>query len=118
MVLMAAPSHSGKLHMLRSRSVRRGPSAPMLPMKESFKQISAHRKAARSQRFSLSDRLQSPTTDGEPEDQLKRALAAVGTLGSLYETRWAEEQRRWREDQMRVELVLRQLLGDLSAEKV
>lgn len=84
----------------------------MVPMKDSFKHIAAHRTKSRTQRFSLSDRLLSPSTDGGQDDQIKRALAAVGALGSLYETRWAEEQKRWRDDQMRMELILKQLLGE------
>ncbi|KAF8921542.1 hypothetical protein CPB85DRAFT_1428522 [Mucidula mucida] len=116
MVLMAAPSHSSKLHVLRSRAVRRTPTTAILPLKASFKQIATQRKNSRTQRFSLTDRLMSPSTDGGQEDQLKRALAAVGTLGSLYEARWAEEQQRWRQDQMRMEVILRQLLGESNME--
>lgn len=112
MVLMAAPSHSSKLHVLRSRAVRRAPAVTMLPMKDSFKQIAAHRRSSRSQRSSLTDRLLSPSTDGGQDDQIKRALAAVGALGTLYETRWVDEQKRWRDDQMRMELILKQLLGE------
>ncbi|KIY63846.1 hypothetical protein CYLTODRAFT_493593 [Cylindrobasidium torrendii FP15055 ss-10] len=112
MVLMAQPSHSSKMHILQSRSVRRLPGTASLPMKASFKQIASQRKAARTARFS--ERIVSPTTDGGSDDSVRRALAAVESLGSLWEARWVEEQRKWREDQMRVEVILRQLLGEAS----
>lgn len=132
MVLLAAPSHSTKLYSVRSRSVRRQAlqtGAPdIAPLKIGFKRIAAHRRMTRSHnKSSLVDRfLVSSGTSGEGSDgsesrevELKRAFeTAVGSLGAFEhifaerEARWAEEMKRISEDRERVEMLLRQVLGD------
>lgn len=56
---------------------------------------------------------------GSREEELKRALdAALGSLnalGAIYEqreSRWRDEMHRLSEDRERVELLMRQILGD------
>lgn len=133
MILLASPSHSTKLHALRSRSIRRQPvlfnSADMHDIRSNFSRIAAQRRKTRPDKSSLVDRLAIASTasggdgsDGSSqsvEENLRRALdAALGSLGALgqvYEEREArvvEELRRSREDRERVELLLRQVLGD------
>lgn len=132
MVLMAAPSHSTKLHILKSRSIRRqaalATSPTMSEMRAGFRRISAQRRSTRSHKGSLVDRfLVSSGSSGEGsdgssesrEEDLKRALGAalgsLGALGGIYEqreARWIEEMRRISEDRERVELLLRQVLGE------
>ncbi|KAG6890667.1 hypothetical protein C0992_013339 [Termitomyces sp. T32_za158] len=132
-VLMAAPSHSTKLYSATSRSVRRqsGTAANALAMKEmrgAFSRIAAQRRTSRSHKSSLVDRfLFSSASSGNGSDgstesrevDLKRVLeAALGSLASLRdiygqrEARWIEEMRRVAEDRERVELLLKQVLGD------
>lgn len=132
MVLLAAPSHSTKLHFVCSRSVRRPVSQAgvpdITPLKTGFKHIATHRRKTRSYtKSSLVDRfLVSSGTSGEGsdgsesrEEELKRALeAAVGSLGAFQhifqerEARWVEEMRRISDDRERVEILLRQVLGE------
>lgn len=133
MVLLASPSHSTKLHALRSRSIRRQPtlfrSSNMSELRARFSQIVAQRRTLRPDRSSLVDRLAVASTasggdgsDGSAqsvEENLRRALEAalgsLGALGQVYEEREArvvEELKRSREDRERVELLLRQVLGD------
>lgn len=133
MILLASPSHSTKLHALRSRSVRRQPvlsdSANMSDIRACFSRMATQRRKTRPERSSLVDRLAVASTasggdgsDGSAqsvEENLRRALdAALGSLGALgqvYEEREGrvlEELRRSREDRERVELLLRQVLGD------
>ncbi|KAG6840871.1 hypothetical protein C0991_003591 [Blastosporella zonata] len=132
-VVMAAPSHSTKLFSATSRSVRRqaGAATSAVAMKElrtSFGRIAAQRRNNRSHKSSLVDRfLISSTSSGNGsdgssesrEEDLKRALgAALGSLASLggiyeqREARWHDEMRRISEDRERVEMLLRQALGD------
>ncbi|KAG6861435.1 hypothetical protein C0995_000275 [Termitomyces sp. Mi166 len=135
-VLMAAPSHSTKLHSATSRSVRRQSGAAtsavaMKEMRSAFSRIAAQRRRSRSHKSSLVDRfLFSSASSGDGSDgstesrqvDLKRALeAALGSLASLggiyeqREARWREEMRRIGEDRERVELLLKQVLGDNHA---
>lgn len=132
MILLASPSHSTKLHIIKSRCIRREPalasSAGMSELRSSFRRIAAQRRATRSHKSSLIDRFLIPSaTSGEGsdgssesrEEDLRRALdAALGSLGALggiyeqREARWADEMRRIMEDRERVELLLRQVLGE------
>ena len=90
------------------------------------RQIAARRRAARSHKASLADRLsQISSSSGEGSDgsdsreqDLKRALTAalgsLSTLSELYhqrEARWREEMRQVAEEREQVDLVLRQALG-------
>ncbi|KAF5371999.1 hypothetical protein D9615_008130 [Tricholomella constricta] len=131
-ILMAAPSHSTKLYAATSRSVRRQSATPsavaMKEMRSAFSRIAAQRRSTRSNRSSLVDRFLNPAStsgdgsDGSSEsreEDLKRALEAalgsLGALGGIYEqreARWHEEMRRITEDRERVEMLLRQVLGD------
>jgi len=133
MVLLASPSHSTKLHALRSRSIRRQPqlanSVSMNELRSSFANMATQRRKTRPERSSLVDRLVEASSssggdgsDGSSasvEENLRRALdAALGSLGALgevYEQREArvlEELQRSREDREHVELLLKQVLGD------
>ncbi|KAK0492807.1 hypothetical protein EDD18DRAFT_1182787 [Armillaria luteobubalina] len=131
MVLMAAPSHSNKLHMMTSRSIRRQSStlarSPMMQaMRSGFRQLAIQRRKSRSHRSSLADRFLTPSSmsgsgseSESREEDLKRALGAalqsLNTLGGIYEqreARWVEEMHRISEDRERVELLLRQVLGE------
>ncbi|ESK91324.1 hypothetical protein Moror_2787 [Moniliophthora roreri MCA 2997] len=134
MVLLAAPSHSTKLHMATSRSVRRqttiSRSASLATIRTGFRQVAAQRRSLRSHKASLADRfLISSSASGDAsdgssesrEEDLKRALEAalgsLGVLGNMYEqreARWMDEMRRISEDRERVELLLRQALGARS----
>lgn len=133
MVLLASPSHTTKLHALRSRSIRRQPilasSVNMNQIRSGFAHMAAQRRATRPEKSSLVDRLMISSgssggdgSDGSTasvEENLRRALdAALGSLGAMgevYEQREArvlEELQRSREDRERVELLLKQVLGD------
>ena len=133
LILLAAPSHSNKLHYLASRSLRRdtalSKSKAMDLLKGSFGQIAAQRKASRTDRTSLLEKL-SNASDGSPgasgsslpgdnrgEDlrkALTTALASLSVMGNIYEkreARWREEMKKLSEDREHVELLLRQALG-------
>lgn len=135
MILLASPSHTTKLHTIRSRSVRRQPilatSVNMNQIRSGFSHIAAQRRATRPDKTSLVERFMAASsssgTDGSdgssgslPENLrrvLDAALGSLGTLGEVYEQREArvlEELQRSREDRERVELLLRQVLGDRS----
>jgi hypothetical protein len=129
-VLLAAPSHSGKLHSVASRAIRRDvelrDSSEMMKIRTSFTEIAARRRASRSSslleqlsRASSSSRDGSPSSSSDArEEDLRRALdTAIGSLsalGSLYEQRemrWIEEKYKLDEDKEKVQLLLRQVLG-------
>ncbi|EMD41139.1 hypothetical protein CERSUDRAFT_111705 [Gelatoporia subvermispora B] len=132
LVLMAAPSHTGKLYSLTSRSLRREASlynSPVLAsMRGAFQHLAAQRRSARCKRISLAERLSTrsgSSADGSSgsgelhsEEDLRNALEAalgsLGELGKLYEereSRWKDEMRQISEDREKVELLLRQALG-------
>lgn len=129
MVLLAAPSHSTKLHALTSRSIRRemGTQSPsMHNMRNSFRGIAARRRASRAKGTTLVERLLNSTSSGDGSDgssesregDLKRALeTALGSLGalrSIYDhrvARWEDEMGRISDERDRVEMLLRQTLG-------
>ncbi|KAF8838671.1 hypothetical protein BDN67DRAFT_906954 [Paxillus ammoniavirescens] len=132
MVLLAAPSHSTKLHTLTSRSVRREQlvkSPAMSQMRTAFKGIASRRNTTRSragaasivQRLLSSTSSLSDTSDASSESRegdLKRALeTALGSLDALrmiYEnrvSRWEDEMSRISDEREKVELLLRQTLG-------
>lgn len=130
---MAAPSHSTRLYSATSRSVRRqsGAAASAVTMKEmrnAFSRIAAQRRNSRSHKSSLVDRfLFSSASSGNGSEvstesrelELKRvleaALGSLASLGGIYEqreARWRDEMRRVAEERERVELLLKQVLGD------
>ncbi|KAI0287226.1 hypothetical protein BC826DRAFT_1045767 [Russula brevipes] len=130
LVLLAAPSHTGKLHSVASRGIRRDDdlldSPDMGNMRSAFAEVAARRRASRStslleqlSRASSSPRDGSPSSGSEArEEDLRRALdTAIGSLralGGLYEQRemrWIEEKHRLDEDKEKVQLLLRQVLG-------
>ncbi|KAF9074678.1 hypothetical protein BDP27DRAFT_1213767 [Rhodocollybia butyracea] len=137
MVLLAAPSHSAKLHLVTSRSIRRQPvighSQALKTVRSGFRQVAAQRRSSRSQKSSLVDRfLNASSGSGEGSDgssesnkeDMKRVLdAALGSLNvmrKMYEqreARWIDEMRRVSEDRERVELLLKQVLGEEYALK-
>jgi hypothetical protein len=129
-VLLAAPSHSGKLHSVASRAIRRDvellDSPDMVNIRTAFAEVAARRRASRSaslleqlSRASSSPRDGSPSSSSDArEEDLRRALdTAIGSLralGSLYEQRemrWIEEKHRLDDDKEKVQLLLRQVLG-------
>ena len=143
MILVAAPPHTRKLYSLMSRSIRRDPillgSDPISSVRRSFRHVATQRKVSRvNHGMSLVDRLglrsrsgsvsvdsmgQSDVGSSEGrEEDLRRALeAALGSLdalGNIYEereNRWREEMKRLNDDRSRVELLLSQTFGKLSA---
>ena len=131
MVLLAAPSHSTKLHVVTSRSIRRnaglGRSGAMSGVRAGFREVAVQRRSTRTPKASLVERLLVPSgsSDGSDgsfesrEEDLNRLMGGVlgglGALGSIYEqreARWNEEMRRISEDRERVELLLRQIIGE------
>ena len=132
MVVLASPSHTTKLHALRSRSIRRhsalANSSTMNELRNAFARMSSQCRDTRPIKSSLVDRLMVTSgssgegSDGSScsvEENLRRALdAALGSLGALgevYEQREArvlEELQRSRDDRERVELLLKQVLGE------
>lgn len=115
-----------------SRSIRRDPSllnsTPLSNVRNNFSALAAQRRATRTRRFSLADRLSSTrsgsSADGSQgsgelrEEDLRRALEAalvsLNALGNIYEqreARWRDEMRRLSDDRGRVELLLSQALG-------
>lgn len=134
MVVLASPSHTTKLHALRSRSIRRqsapANSSTMNELRNAFARLSSQCRATRPIKSSLVDRFMVTSAGGSSgdgsdgsscsvEENLRRALdAALGSLGALgevYEQREArvlEELQRSRDDRERVELLLKQVLGD------
>ncbi|KAH9887672.1 hypothetical protein C8Q73DRAFT_656509 [Cubamyces lactineus] len=136
LVLLAAPSHSTKLHALTSRAIRRDATLTNSPalanLRRSFSRLAVERRAARkAQHMSLAERLSSrsiSSEDGSPgasspgDMDLRRALdAALGSLGALNaiyeqrEARWRDEMRKQNEDRERIELLLRQALGPVMS---
>lgn len=131
MILLAAPSHSTKLHALTSRSVRRDQllkSPAVGQMRTAFKGIASRRNATRSRTATASilDRLRSSTSvsgdgsdssetrEGDLKRALETALGSLETLRVIYEhraSRWEEEMERISDERERVELLLRQTLG-------
>lgn len=133
MVLLAAPSHSTKLHSIKSRSLRRQAAAvnaaSINELRTGFSRIASQRRSTRPHKSSLLDRFLVPSaasggegSDGSSESReedlrraLEAALGSLGALGGIYEqreARWIDEMRRITEDRERVELLLRQVLGD------
>jgi uncharacterized protein involved in exopolysaccharide biosynthesis len=129
-VLLAAPSHSGKLHSVASRAIRRDAelfdSSDMNNIRSAFAEVAARRRASRSSSLlEQLSRASSSPGDGSPssgsdarEEDLRRALdTAIGSLralGSLYEQRemrWIEEKHRLDDDKEKVQLLLKQVLG-------
>lgn len=129
-MLLAAPSHTGRLHSVASRAIRRDvellDSADMMSIRSGFAEVATRRRASRSSslleqlsRASSSPRDGSPSSGSEArEEDLRRALdTAIGSLralGSLYEQRemrWVEEKHRLDEDKDKVQLLLKQVLG-------
>ncbi|KAJ3972336.1 hypothetical protein EV361DRAFT_148691 [Lentinula raphanica] len=138
MILLAAPSHSTKHHLVTSRSIRRqaaiGHGQALKNVRAGFRQVAAQRRASRSHKTSLVDRFLNASSgsggdgsDGSSEsnkEDMKRVLdAALGSLNvmrNMYEqreARWVDEMRRMSEDRERVEFLLKQVLGDGQAFK-
>ncbi|KAG6330218.1 hypothetical protein ID866_8871 [Astraeus odoratus] len=130
MILLAAPSHSTKLHTLTSRFVRReqlDKSPAMGNIRTAFKGIAGRRRAARTRNTSIVDRLLntsvaagegsdagSDSREGDLKRALETTLGSLGALRSIYEhrvSRWEEEMRRIMEERERVDLLLHQTLG-------
>jgi hypothetical protein len=101
----------------------------MKEVRTGFSRIASQRRGARSYKSSIVERFMIPSigsggngSDGSSEsreEDLKRALEAalgsLGALGGIYEqreARWVDEMRRISEDRERVELLLKQVLGE------
>ncbi|KAJ3523605.1 hypothetical protein NM688_g8699 [Phlebia brevispora] len=123
-MVLAAPSHSAKLHSITSRSIRRDPtlvsSSAMSDLRKNFSALAAQRRVTRTRRLTLVDRLSTTrsgsSTDGSQvngesrEEELRHALeAALGSLnvlGNIYEqreARWRDEMKRLSDDRERYE---------------
>lgn len=130
LVVFAAPSHSGQLHALTSRSLRRDralySSSTLKDMRRNFKTLANQRQATRTPSVSLADRISQSgsSVDGSQgssesrEEDLRRALEAalgsIGAMGAIYEqreARWRDELRKLSEDRTSIEMLLRQTLG-------
>jgi hypothetical protein len=129
LVLLAAPSHTGKLHSVASRAVRRDSffmSTEMKNIRSVFSEMTSRQHASSppslleqlSQACSSSrDRLPSSNSDAREEEHRRALDTAIGSLhalGNLYERRemrWIEEKRRLDEDKEKVQLLLKQVLG-------
>lgn len=129
LVLLAAPSHTGKLHSVTSRAVRRDRSLKSTELKNirsTFAEITSRQHAARPaslleqlSRTSLSSRDGVPSSrSGARDENLRRALdtaiTSVHALESLVERqqmRWMEEKHKLDEENEEVQLLLEQLLG-------
>jgi hypothetical protein len=129
-VLLAAPSHTGRLRAVASRAIRRDlrllESSDMTSIRSAFAEVAARRRASRSpslleqlERASSSSRDGSPSSGSDVrEEDLRRALdtaiSSLHVIGSIYEQRerrWIEEKQRLDEDKDRVQLLLKQVLG-------
>jgi glucose-6-phosphate dehydrogenase assembly protein OpcA len=125
-VLLAAPSHTGKLHSAASRAVRRDSSLKSTDMKNirsAFAEISSRQHATRTAslleqlsqaRLSSRDGSSSSSREKDLRRALDTAIGSLHALGTLYsrrEMRWAEEKLKLDEDKEKVELVLKQVLG-------
>ena len=118
---------------MKSRAIRRhavpANTAAMQDVRKGFSRIASQRRSTRSHKSSIVERFLLPSSgsggDGSDassesrEEDLKRALEAalgsLGALGGIYEqreARWIEEMRRISEDRERVELLLKQVLGE------
>lgn len=103
----------------------------MSSLRQNFSTLAKQRRAFRTRRLTLADRLSSTrsgsSADGSQasgegrEEELRRALgAALGSLnalGNIYEqreVRWRDEMKRLSDDRERVELLLMQALGPVQ----
>ncbi|KAI0820703.1 hypothetical protein BC628DRAFT_1329807 [Trametes gibbosa] len=132
LVLLAAPSHSTKLHALTSRALRRegalANSPALAGVRRSFSALAAQRRAIRrAPPMSIAERLSShsdssvngsPATSSPGDVDLRRALetalGSLNVLSTIYnerETRWREEVRKQNEDREHIKLLLEQALG-------
>ena len=129
-MLLAAPSHSGKLHSVASCAIRRDvelhDSSDMANIRTAFAEVAARRCASRSASLleqlscassSSHDGLPSSSGDVHEEDLcrvLDTAIGSLRALGSLYEQqemRLIKERYRLDDDKEKVQLLLRQVLG-------
>ena len=128
LVLLAAPSHTGKLHSVASKAVRRHSSLKSTEMKNirsAFAEIVSRQRTPRlvsllkqlSGSFSSSGDGHPVSSSSEHEEDLCRALntaiSRLHTLGSLYEQQamnWIEEKHRLDMEKERILLPLKQVL--------
>ena len=128
-MLLAAPSHTGKLHSVASRAIRRDDdldSTDMMSIRSGFAEVAARRRTSRSaslleqlSRASSSSRDGSPSSSSDAREEVLRrsldtAFGSLRALGSLYEQRemrWIEEKHRLDDDKEKVQLLLKQVLG-------
>ncbi|KAN0128910.1 hypothetical protein V8E53_013283 [Lactarius tabidus] len=129
LMLLAAPSHTGKLHSVTSRAVRRDSSLKSTDMKNirssfagiAFRQQAAHPPSPVEQpscpRLSSCDEAPSNSNSGREEDlrrALKTAIGGVHALWGLYErqaTHLIEAKHKLDEDKEQVQLLLTQMFG-------
>ncbi|KAH9020418.1 hypothetical protein EDB84DRAFT_1589729 [Lactarius hengduanensis] len=122
LVLLAAPFHTGKLHFVASRAVRRNSflkSTDMTNIRLAFAEMAARRHASRpaslleqlSLAFSSSSDGPSSNSSDTREKGLRCALDTAIVSTSSGEMRWIEEKLRLDEDKEKVQLLLKQVLG-------
>ncbi|KAF8267345.1 hypothetical protein EI94DRAFT_1801824 [Lactarius quietus] len=120
LVLLAAPSSTGKFHSVVSRAVRRDSSLNSTDMKNirsAFAEMASRQNTTRP--TSLLEQLwrASRSSDACEEDlrcALDTAIGSLHALESLYEQRerrWIEEKHRLDEEKEKVLLLLKQVLG-------
>ncbi|KAF8905786.1 hypothetical protein CPB84DRAFT_1771192 [Gymnopilus junonius] len=134
MILLASPSHTTKLHALKSRSIRRqtllSNSIDMSHIRSGFAHIAAGRRTSRTHKPSFLDGLPRYTnggggtgdgSDGSSASgsanaaahvDVRRALDAVRALSERREARLLDVLQQSNRDQERIELLLRNALAD------
>ncbi|KAF8267352.1 hypothetical protein EI94DRAFT_1730873 [Lactarius quietus] len=130
LILLAAPSHTGKLHFAKSQAVHRDSSFKLKKMRTSFAEMASRQRAAHPPSLleQLSRSISSSSRDGLPtgsssarEEHLRRTLnTAIGSfhaLRSLYERRemwWSEEKLKLDEEKERVQRLLKEAFSAIS----
>ncbi|KAH8810371.1 hypothetical protein DL96DRAFT_1472961 [Flagelloscypha sp. PMI_526] len=121
MILLAAPSHTSKMHALTSRSIKRSSSQrspEVSKLKSNFTSLATSMRSKRPPSSSSSLAFSDASTLNSESDlrrALETALGSLTALGGMWderETRWKEEMKRAGEERERVEGLLRGVLGE------
>lgn len=127
LLLLAAPSHTGKFHSVTSRALRRDGSlktADMKKIRRVFTEIASRQCIMRPSLLEQLSRACLSSHDGAPlscggarEEDLRAldtAISGLRALRALYgrrEMHWTEEKLKLDEDKEKVQLLLKQVLG-------
>ena len=130
-MLLAVPSHSGKLHSVASRAIRRDiellDTSDMMNIHITFAEVATHHHASRLASLKQFLHTSSSPGDGSPlsssdthaedssfchaPDTVIGSLCALGDLYGQREMRWIEEKHRLDNDKEKVLLLLGQVLN-------